>query len=311
MNANSLIDWLLEARTPSIRYFTLRNLLDRPEADSDVRAARKAIATTGPVPAVLAQQTAKGHWEGEHGYYTPKYVSTHWSMALMVELAADPGDPHLQRGADFMLAATATEAVTSHAAHRQDLACFWGNVLRYMVYCGRAEDPRVAAIVETLVLASQSRGWGCHHNGELACAWGAARALWGLAALPAPLRTSKVEAAMQSGLAFVLDGAALIKGDYPTDGQIHKHWSRMNFPLFYQADILFTLRVVADLGLLDHLGVQPALSWLADRRQSNGRWRGASPYRSRTWAALGDSTETNRWVSLQAATVLKQAGYVL
>ena len=76
------------------------------------------------------------------------------------------------------------------------------------------------------------------------------------------------------------------------------------FPLFYQTDILFVLRVLAELGIIDHPGAQPAVDWLRNRQMSNGHWRGASPFRQRTWKVLGSGDETNRWVSLHAAMVL-------
>lgn len=312
MSAPTLIDWLLDADTPSIRYLTLRHLLDRPEDDPDVQAARAAIMQTGPVPAILARQTDQGHWRGERSFYTPKYTSTHWSMVLLVELAADPGDRRVQAGAEFMLPDTETRALDSHAPEQQDWVCLWGNVLRYVAYCGRADDPRVANIVKTIVLASQARGWGCRHNVELACSWGAVRALWGLAALPDRLRTPEIDAAIQGAVEFVYGPTyTLTKGDYPTPGTVHAHWSRLNFPLFYQVDVLFALRVAADLNLFHLPRVQEALTWLADRRDSHGRWRGANPYRSHTLRELPGSDETHRWVSLHAAMVLKQAGQLV
>ncbi len=84
-------------------------------------------------------------------------------------------------------------------------------------------------------------------------------------------------------------------------------WLRLNFPLFYQADILFVLRVAAELGALDHPGAGPALAWLAARRRADGTWHGTSPFRGRTWAALADREETDRWVTLHAAILLDAA----
>ena len=318
MNDLDLIHWLTTARTPSIRYLALRRLLGRPETDADVQEAWQAMKTAGPIPAILAGQTEAGHWAGERGYYTPKYVSTHWSMLLLAELAADPaGLPPavhagaavhaggLRQGAAFMLAATQDEL--EHAIQREahGLSCFWGNLLRYALHCGYTDDPRIRPIVQYLAHDAQVGGWRCAHNDELPCAWGAARALWGLAALPGTLRSAEAEAAIQSGLAFLLETHRLVEADYPTSGRVHYLWFRLNFPLFYQADILFVLRVLAELGALDHPGARPALAWLAARRKADGRWRGASPFRQRTWPALADAEETDRWVSLQAAVVLR------
>jgi hypothetical protein len=115
-----------------------------------------------------------------------------------------------------------------------------------------------------------------------------------------------VKEVIRNGLNFLLDEHSLVAADYPVPekGKVHSVWSRLNFPLFYQSDILFVLRVAAELGMLAHAGVKPALDWLESRRARNGRWRGASPYKQRTWSELGDNREISRWVSLQAAVIL-------
>lgn len=228
-----------------------------------------------------------GHWDGERSYYTPKYTSTHWSM-LLAELAA-----------------TQDELEWDAASEEHDLSCFWGNLLRYALHCDYADDLRVGAIIRYLARDAQEGDWRCAHNDELPCAWGAVRALWGLAALPGEHCCPETEATVENGLTFLLETHNLVEADYPTSGRVHTLWSRINFPLFYQADILFVLRVLAELGELDRSGTGPALEWLASRRQVNSRWRGASPFRRRTWAVLADREETDRWVSLHAAIILQ------
>jgi hypothetical protein len=106
-----------------------------------------------------------------------------------------------------------------------------------------------------------------------------------------------------------LDEHDLLKADYPKwrRGKTSPLWRHLNFPLFYHADRLFVLRTLAELDLLDQPGAQPALDWLASLRSADGRWTGVSPFRQRTWTSLGDEQETWRWVSLQAARVLKAA----
>ncbi len=123
------------------------------------------------------------------------------------------------------------------------------------------------------------------------------------------MKTPAVQAAIQSACSLLLDEHDLMKADYPTwlKGKNSPLWSRLNFPLFYQADRLSVLRALAELDLLDLPGAQPALDWLESSRSADGRWSGSSPFRQRTWDSLGDDQETQRWVSLQAALVLKAA----
>ncbi len=297
--------WLLSSDTPSLRHLTLRHLLNRSDADDEVMAAWQAMKASGPIPAILAGQTEAGSWAGERSYYTPKYTSTHWSMLLLTELAADGTDPRLRRGAAFMLSATEGE-IEALQTKGQAHGCFWGNLLRYALHCGFQNDARVQGIVEVLTHEALEEGWRCRINDGLPCAWGVARALWGLAAIPGAQRTSRTEAAIQHGVGWLLEAGDLVEANYPTPGRVHPLWFRLNFPLFYQADILFVLRVLAELGVLGHPGAQPALEWLIARRQSNGRWRGASPFRRRTWPALADREDTNRWVTLHAEMIVRQ-----
>ena len=43
------LPWLLEAENPSVRYFALRELLDRGRDDRDVRSAHAAVMQSAPV----------------------------------------------------------------------------------------------------------------------------------------------------------------------------------------------------------------------------------------------------------------------
>jgi hypothetical protein len=307
----NLVEQLLAAQTPSIRYLTLTRLLELVETHPDVAAARQAMQTSGPIPAILAKQSESGAWKGEKSYYTPKYTSSHWSMLLLAELQADPGDARVRQGAAHMLEAVQEDLEQRQAKRLHGWTCLWANLLRYALHAGFASDPRLEPVVSALVADGIKHDWRCPYNDENPCAWGAARAVWGLAGLPPEPRTFEVEAVIQSAIHFLLEEHSLMQADYPSSegGHIHDVWSRLNFPLFYQADILFVLRALSDAGELKHPGAGPALEWLAGRRKSDGRWSGASPFRQRTWRAMGERSEVDRWVSLQAADLLQQAGY--
>ena len=308
MSEPALSDWLLQASTPSIRYLTLTRLLDLPETDPAVRQAWQAMQAEGPIPAILDQQGETGAWIGEHSFYTPKFTSTHWSMLLLTELSADPADPCLQLGARFMLDTKEKNLLRWFRSDAHGMSCFWGNLLRYTAYSGFQNDPRLEGVIASLTQEVQT-GWRCKYSSGEPCAWGAGRALWAFAGLPGNMKTPAVQAAIQSACKLLLDEHDLMKADHPiwSKGKPNSLWSRLNFPLFYQMDRLSVLRALAELGLLDLPGAGPALDWLEASRAVNGRWTGASPYRRRTWASLGDRLETQRWVSLQAALVLNAA----
>ena len=61
-------DWLLEPDNPSVRYFTLTEILEWPEDSPDVRETRTEIMETGAVPKILAKQTGGGYWEAAENF---------------------------------------------------------------------------------------------------------------------------------------------------------------------------------------------------------------------------------------------------
>ncbi|MGD0173765.1 MAG: hypothetical protein ABSC61_04920 [Anaerolineales bacterium] len=310
MKENEFTSWLIGAETPSIRYATLRDLLNLSESNRRVIAARRDILRQGPAPAILSRQTAAGNWKNERSYYTPKYFSTHWRMLLLEELRADGSDPRYRQGMRFMLETTAEELDRRLQENNFGSSCFWGNLLRYSLRAERAGEPKVENLVRLLVGSIQSENCRCTHNYGKPCAWGVVRSLYGLAAIPAPRRSREVRSAIAHGIDFLTEDGRLLRAGYPTPGNRPPNplWFKLNFPLFYQADLLFTLRVLGELDALHRPGVQPALDWLEGLRGRNGRWRGRSPFRQRTWKQLGGREETERWISLQSATILRRAG---
>lgn len=299
------INWLLESDLASIRYKTLKTLHGLSDQDPLLHSERQSIVHSAPIQTLLSAQTAQGSWPNEKSYYTPKYTSTHWSMLILHE-AAVPGDhPVYHRGVKYMLAATRDELNRCLDQGTSGLACFWGNLHRYAL-AADPENPKILEALQTyLEREALHTRWQCKHNNGLPCAWGAARSTWALAALPAKFQTEATHTAIPSAVSFLLEEHSLFPVSCPPTTHVHSIWSRLNFPLFYQADILFVLRVLAEINMLRHPGAAPALDWLQKRSSKNGRWRGASPFRKRTWPGIAESGETDRWVSLQALQVLR------
>ncbi len=298
---SDVVPWLMDLSDPSVRYWTLTKLLGRAEKDAAVIEMRREIMERGPAAEILSHYAGDGRWEGERSYYTYKYTSTHWQLLLLAELAADGQDERIAAACQRMIG----------QVHDEDRStvwpCFHGNLIGYLHALGHGRDERVRQFEAELADAGIAGKWRCPLNDDLPCAWGAARALWGLGRVPASGHSDAIQKAIDNGVRF-LGRFKLREGSYPSSGPRHKLWERLNFPLFYQADVLFTLRALADLG---HLNAKPtfrkAVKWLKDRRRDDGRWNGASPYGSRTWTQLEKRRRPSKWVTWQALYVVKTA----
>lgn len=306
---SEFIEWLTSTRIPSIRYLTLRELLHHPPDSPEVVAAKSSIMNIGPVPEMLSQQTAAGHWSGEHSYYTPKYTSTHWSMMLLAELHADGHDARIQQGVSYMLDHTHEALSNCREGEVFHWTCLWGKMVRYAIVFGYQHDERVQELIPLLAESITNNACLCRYNGKIACAWGVVDSLWALAAIPEKDRSPQVNAAIKTGLKFLLQDYNLTQANYPNPAnKVHPIWFNLNFPVFYQSDILFTLRMLMALNALDSGEVIPALDWLEAKRGENEHWRGSSPFRARTWRSIADKDEVHRWVSLYSALILQHAG---
>jgi len=296
--------WLLKSSTPSIRYLTLTKILGKPETDEEVITARRLIATSDPVKAILEKQAPEGYWQMQKHYYSPKYRASHWSMLLLSELVIDPQHPAMQKGAAFMRKCFEEDPRLNQFNKTKDTywGCLWGNALRYQLYSQNQSEELTQVIMDYVVrdLLNLSR---CRYNNDLPCAWGVARDLFGLALIPESQRGFQTKAAIEMGLKFMLEDYDLLKADYPHVEKIHDLWGKISFPLFYHADILFVLRVAKELNALDYPQAIRGQEWLLSKRSQNGKWSGGSPFRQRTWPFIAKGDNIQHWLTLQALSI--------
>jgi hypothetical protein len=85
MMTDRVTDWLLEG-DPAIRWQALRDLAGAP--DRAVERERRRVVREGWGARLLAKQDPDGTWA--HGLYSPKWVSTTYTMLLLRDLGAPP-----------------------------------------------------------------------------------------------------------------------------------------------------------------------------------------------------------------------------
>ena len=255
-----------------------------------------------PISTILHRQNAEGRWNG--GHYSPKYTSSHWSMLLLAEYGVDGSDGRVRHAARRILEDLAAGKAGMGWVLDRDhgAACYTANVIRYACAAGYGSDQRLEPLVQRLVRDAKKFDAACWINDEQPCAWGYARLVWGLAALPEAARTREVERAMRRGVEFLLSYRP-DRGDYPAPYGTSHLWRQLSFPLFYQADVLFVLRALDAAGALDDPRAQPSIAWLLARQDERGRWGGRAPYAAR----MPSRVDSSKWVTLQVVTLLKHA----
>lgn len=320
------LPWLLEPDldNPGVRYFALRELLDQPEDDAEVQAARAAIMSTGPVPAILDAQYPEGYWIKPGGGYSPKYRSTVWQIIFLAELGADPAHEQVRRGCEYLLshsiAANGAFSAYQKPVPSGAILCLNGNLLYALQRLGYGEDARVQTALDWLAhaitgeddfeyLKSGTCGprFACSANEGQPCAWGANKAMKALLAVPPQRRTPLIQRALQVGAEFLLsrDPAA---ADYPYTQRVSSTWFKFGFPLTYWSDVLETTAVLVELGYGHDPRLQNALQLILDKQDAQGRWKLENALTGKMWADIESKGQPSKWVTLRVLRVLKHIG---
>ena len=318
------IDWLLEKDNPSVRYFTLRYLLDRPDDDREVRAAQTAITRSEPVQKILAAQKPEGYWLKPGPGYTPKYQSTVWQILFLAELGADGRKRQIRRGCEYLLehaqAVHGGLSATANATPSGAIHCLDGNLIWAIVSLGYEDDERVRRAVEWQAGAitgenfdwfyasgTSGPGFRCAANMGQPCAWGAVKALRALANLPPKRRSSKVKKATTQAVEFILS-QDLSKADYPYTVRVSGEWFKFGFPLSYTSDVLEASLALAEAGYGRDPRLKRTIELIVSKRDADGRWTLKHSLNGKMWADIEVKGKPSKWVTLRALRVLRAAG---
>ncbi len=300
-------DWLLEEDNPSVRYLTMRSLLDLDVAHSQVVPARQAIMNEGVVPAILDAQHPDGYWFKPGPGYSPKYRSTVWQVMFLAQLAADGSDERVARGCEYVLANSRTKSGAFSVNRDRSMAvdCLNGNLIHAFYLLGWGTDPRVGEAVQELGGAVSRRHFECGPNGKLPCAWGAVKALQAFSVMPPAERVGPLKAAIDEGVAFLLS-RNLAVGDYPCSKTVSGNWQKFGFPLSYTSNILEALHALSGLGHGAEPVLRDAIRHVLWKQDSQGRWRMETSLNGKMWVDIEQKGKPSKWVTLQALQMLKR-----
>ncbi len=290
--------WLLDSENPSVRYWTLVDILDRPADDPKVLEARAALDQQPLVREVFALQHPEGYWgDDETKPYTAQGAVA--ALNLLHMLGATP-DQRTAAGCDSFLKFCQHESggfSMTKKVRSGIFPCTTGAHLPFLVYFGLEDDPRVRAAFTFLIEdMSTDNALDCGRYQHQDCLWGAIAALNGLAVLPADMRSA------QSTRAVKRLANALLDAEYDFEGE-HKRWLTFGVPRAW--DLVSALRALAAHGYARDLRFVPLLKLTLDRQDGQGRWLCGSV--SRTWP-LERRNQPSKWITLDVLRLLKQAG---
>jgi len=318
--------WLLEKDNPSIRYFTLTDILGKPENDSEVREAKDEIMEVGAVPKILAKQSNEGYWETPKDFYKPKYKGTVWQLLILAELGADGKNESIRKACEFILEnsqdhessgfSVNSSVKTDGGMHSMVLPCLTGNMIWSLIRFGYLEDPRVQRGIDWIVtyqrfddgIKEPPKGWPYldRHNdcwGKHTCHMGVVKALKALAEIPANKRSKNVMNTIEKGVEHMLKHH-IHKRSHDLSRVSKPGWLRFGFPLMWQTDVLEILGMLTKLGYRDKR-MQEAVDLVVSKQDDQGRWKLESTFNGRFQVDIEQKGKPSKWITLNALKALK------
>lgn len=297
LNDDSL-PWLLEPENPSVRFWTLVDILEQPVSDPEVQETRAAIAQQPLVNELFSLQHQDGYWgDDETKPYTAQGAVT--ALSLLHRLGVTP-DNRTAAGCDSFLNFCQNEIGGFSLVKKRRsgiFPCTTGDHLQFLAYFGLEDDPRFRAAFAFLVEdMTTDDALDCGRYQHQDCLWGAIAMLNGLVVLPSNMKSA------QSKQVVTKMANALLDAKYDFEGE-HKRWLTFGVPRAW--DLLSALKALANHGYAHDLRFDSLLELILKHQDSQGRWLCGSI--SRTWP-IEKRNQPSKWVTLDALRVLKQAG---
>lgn len=320
------LEWLLEEENPSVRFFTLTNLIEKPLDGTQVKNAQEAIMNTGLVPKIMEQQKEDGSWGEPLRFYRDKYRGTTWVLLLLAELGADVNDPGVRRACEFILENSQEPVGGGFSYDRSTktggglpsgvVPCLTGNMVYSLVRLGFLDDPRVWNAISWITTYQRAddqseevpKGfpydrypmcWGRH-----SCHMGVAKTLKALAAIPENHRSEDVKRTIEKLAEYFLKHH-LFKKSHNLEEISRPGWLKLGFPLMYQTDILELLLIFKRLNFQDQR-LQEALDILKSKRLEEGSWKLENSFNGKMLVNVEQKGKPSKWITLRALEVLKE-----
>jgi len=320
------IAWLLEDNNPSVKYFTLIDILRKVDNDPEVRKTKEEIMQKGVVPKILAKQKEAGYWEEAERFYTAKYKGTVWQILILAELGADGKDSHIRKACEFILKNSQdskshgfsinVSAKTGGGRSSGVIPCLTGNLVYSLIRLGYLQDVRVQKSINWMTTYQRfddgidepaKKGWPYDRYvmcwGKHSCHMGVVKTVKALAEIPVTQRNKEVKKTIEEGVEYLLRHH-IYKRSHNLSRVSKPGWLRLGFPLMYQDDILEILGILTRLGYHDER-MQEAIDILISKQDGEAKWKLENTFNGRFQTNIEQKGKPSKWVTLNALKVLK------
>jgi hypothetical protein len=298
-------EWLLEDNNPSVKYFSLRWLIGKPENDVEVVSASQAIAQSEPVKVLLRRQRPEGYW----GTDTRPHHGTRRNLLLLKWLGYQ-GDEGVKKAMDYRINGCLKEDGTygiELKGRTVELPCHGADLLGQMLWFGYKGDQRALKLLGWLVQIQGEDGvWPCVSKlRPFSCLWATADVLRVYRDLPVEWLTPQIVESQRLAIEQFLNSKLYQYGK----AKPSPRWFEFGFPLQWDSDILEVLGLLAPYISPDEERIQAGLRFVLEKQDGAGRWPCEKHPKGGGWMKkfidFDEIGQPSKWVTLHAMKMLK------
>lgn len=301
--SSEIIDWLIEGDN-SIKYQVYRDLLDinKPELQENIQKDSWAWQ-------ILQNKQSSGHWG--LSYYQPKWISTHYTLLLLKNLAINP---ELTEVADTLKLIIAKEigsdgGINPSTGTKFSDVCINGMFLNFAAYF-RINEVDIVSIIDFIISQQMvDGGFNCQKNRSGANHSSFHSTISVTEGINEYLkngysyRKDELKQILDESIEFMLQHR-LFKSD-KTGLVINKQFTIFSYPCYWKYDVLRGLDLFQNLKLTYDSRLDDAFELLLSKRKPNGKWNLGSKHPGKTHLEMEKPGTPSRWNTLRALRVFK------
>ena len=300
--------WLLDG-DPAIRWQVLRDVVGA--AESPVERERQRVAREGWGARLLARQDPEGTWAGglssDGGLYSPKWISTTYTMLLLRDFGLPATNRQARRSCPLLLdQGLQRDGGINYGWRGRSETCITGMVLSILAYFEYDDDRLDTIVAHLLQQQLPDGGWNCQrpYGATHASVHTTISVLEGLRLYELHRRRNlgAVRAAQARGREFLL--VHRLFRSQRTGAIIKPIFVRFSFPPRWHYDILRALDYFQAVKARRDHRLAEAIAIVRNKQRADGRWPLENRYQGKAYFQLERLGAPSRWNTLRALRVL-------
>jgi len=304
MDMNSY-EWI-SSFDPATDYLIQRYLFDKNGEILETKCQK--ILEVGIGKRLLDLRQENGLWGG--GVYSPKWISLHYTLKLLLDIGADLTHPQLKESAQILLDSMWNLPRGEKKIRYLD-TCVAGMILNMAVHA-KLDTPKIHEIIDYLILCHiEDGGWNCQWDkgavhSSLHTTICVLEAISGLEENNLNYRLEELREFRNQAIEFILKKHLF--RSVRTGEVIDQKMLMMSFPTYWQYDIFRALFYFAKSHIPYDERMKEALELLKKKQNKDGSWPLQTARRNFEHFKIEPNNKKSAFNTFRALVILKEYG---